>query len=64
MRRICPTHTTWVGFARSGLLRQYMYDFLQLLGPHLTRRLIDRAAAADTQSEVEALFAQVQLPNR
>jgi LysR family transcriptional regulator, cys regulon transcriptional activator len=59
-----PTHTTWVGFARSGLLRQYMYDFLQLLAPHLTRRLIDRAAGCDTQPEVEALFAQVQLPNR
>jgi LysR family cys regulon transcriptional activator len=59
-----PTHTTWVGFARDGLLRQYMYDFLQLLAPHLTRRLIDRAAVCDTQSEVAALFAQVELPNR
>jgi LysR family cys regulon transcriptional activator len=59
-----PTHTTWAGFARDGLLRQYMYDFLQLLAPHLTRRLIDRAAACDTRQEVESLFAPLQLPVR
>lgn len=59
-----PAHTTWVGFVRDGLLRQYMYDFLQLLAPHLTRRLIDSAAGCETPQEVEALFAQIQLPNR
>ncbi len=59
-----PAHTTWAGFARDGLLRQYMYDFLQLLAPHLTHRLIDRATACETQQEVEALFVQQQLPSR
>jgi LysR family cys regulon transcriptional activator len=59
-----PTHTTWAGFIRDGLLRQYMYDFLQLLAPHLTRRLIERAVGCGTPQEVEALFAHVQLPNR
>ncbi len=59
-----PSHTTWAGFARDGLLRQYMYDFLQLLAPHLTHRLIDRAAACETQQEREALFAHQQLPYR
>jgi LysR family transcriptional regulator, cys regulon transcriptional activator len=59
-----PTHTTWAGFARDGLLRQYMYDFLQLLAPHLTRRLIDRAAACDSQQEVESIFSSLQLPIR
>ena len=51
-----PTHTSWGGFARDGLLRQYRYDFLQLLAPHLTRRLIARAAVCDTQQAVEALL--------
>ena len=59
-----PTHTTWVGFLRDGLLRQYMYDFLQLLAPHLARRLVERAADLRTQLEVEQLFAQVPLPHR
>ena len=50
-----PVHTTWVGFARDGLLRGYMYDFLVSLAPHLTRRLIDRASACKTQQEVDSL---------
>jgi LysR family cys regulon transcriptional activator len=59
-----PVHTTWVGFGRGVLLRKYMYEFLQLFAPHLTRRLVDRAQSAGTPEEVEALFADVQLPLR
>ncbi len=29
-----PIHTTWVGFRRGTLLRNYAYDFMQLFGPH------------------------------
>jgi LysR family cys regulon transcriptional activator len=59
-----PTHTTWVGFDRSALLRKYMYDFIGLLAPHLTRRLVDRARAASSQVDTDALFADVELPRR
>jgi LysR family cys regulon transcriptional activator len=59
-----PQHTTWAGFARDSLLRRYTYDFLGLLGPHLTRKLVDRAGSARTQTEVDALFADVELPAR
>jgi len=59
-----PTHTTWTGFVRGGLLRHYMYDFLQLLAPHLTRRLVDHAVACESHEEVEALFAHLPLPSR
>jgi LysR family transcriptional regulator, cys regulon transcriptional activator len=59
-----PVHTTWIGFARGGLLRRYMYDFMNLMAPHLTRRLVDRAAACGSQEEVNALFANIQLPVR
>jgi LysR family cys regulon transcriptional activator len=41
-----------------------MYDFLHFMAPHLTRRLVDRAATCETQEEVNALFANVQLPIR
>ena len=33
-----PVHTTWAGFRRGVLLRGYIYDFLQMLAPHLTQR--------------------------
>ena len=57
-------HTTWIGFRRGMLLRGYMYDFAQLLAPHLDRRLIERAARAASAAEVSALFADTTLPLR
>jgi LysR family transcriptional regulator, cys regulon transcriptional activator len=59
-----PSHTTWIGFARDGLLRRYMYDFITLLAPHIDRKLVDRAAECATQEEVDALFAGAQLTAR
>ncbi len=56
-----PSHLTWVGFHQGALLRSYMYDFLQLLAPHLVRRLVDRAGTG-TPADVEALFADIELP--
>ena len=57
-------HTTWIGFRRGTLLRKYMYDFAQLLAPHLERRLIERAHGAANAQQVEALFTDVALPER
>jgi len=59
-----PIHTTWIGVSRDGVLRRYMYDFMQLLAPHLNRRLIDRACNTQSQEEVEALFTDMALPLR
>src|SRR6266566_1185854 len=55
-------HTTWIGFRRGTLLRKYMYDFAQLLAPHLDRRLIERAHRAASGDEVAQLFADIALP--
>jgi LysR family transcriptional regulator, cys regulon transcriptional activator len=57
-------HVTWIGFRRGVLLRKYMYDFMQLLAPHLDRRLVERAHRLDSSAEVAALFADVVLPER
>jgi LysR family transcriptional regulator, cys regulon transcriptional activator len=57
-------HTTWLGFRRGTLLRKYMYDFAQLLAPHLDRRLVDRAHRAANAEEVEQLLADIKLPER
>jgi len=57
-------HTTWVGFARGGVFRRFMYDFLHLLAPHLTPRLIDEAANAPTQQAADELFQGIELPTR
>jgi len=59
-----PAHTTWIGFRRGTLLRKYMYDFAQLLAPHLDRRLVDRAHRAASAEEVAEMFKDIQLPLR
>jgi len=59
-----PIHTTWVGFRRGSLLRGYAYDFLQLFGPHLTRRHVTRAAAATDGRTPPELPRRVSLPVR
>jgi LysR family cys regulon transcriptional activator len=61
---IFPPHMTWIGFRRGTLLRKYMYEFAQLLAPHLDRRTIDRAHRAATAEEVAQLFESVELPVR
>ncbi len=57
-------HVTWIGFRRGVLLRKYMYDFIQLLAPHLDRRLVDRAHRMSSATEVAELFTDVVLPER
>ena len=57
-------HTTWIGFRRGTVLRKYMYEFAQLLAPHLDRRLIERAHRAGSAAEVAALFSDTVLPQR
>jgi LysR family cys regulon transcriptional activator len=59
-----PTHTTWIGFRRGGLLRKYQLDFVQLFAPHLTKRVIERAAGAATQADVDELVKGIELPEK
>jgi LysR family cys regulon transcriptional activator len=51
-----PCSTTKVGFKQGTYLRRYMYDFFELLGPHLTRSAVDAALERKLQSEVDAMF--------
>jgi LysR family transcriptional regulator, cys regulon transcriptional activator len=57
-------HTTWIGFRRGTLLRKYMYDFSQLLAPHLDRRSVERAHRLTSSEEVADMFKDVALPER
>jgi LysR family cys regulon transcriptional activator len=37
--------TTRIGVRRNAWLRGYVYDFMELFAPHLTRQVIERALA-------------------
>jgi LysR family cys regulon transcriptional activator len=52
---------TGIGFSRGTFLRRYMYDFIQLFAPHLTRDLVDAAAAAEREAR-DTLFTDIALP--
>ena len=47
---------------RGTLLRGFMYDFLQMLAPHLSPRLVQSAEKSESQEEVEKDFATIKIP--
>ncbi len=53
---------TKIGFRRGTFLRGYMYEFIELFAPHLTREVVDKAWHLQGKAEVEALFEGVELP--
>ena len=57
-----PVHTTWVGFRRGVLLRGFMYDFLQMLAPHLSQRLVAATEKSASQDDVDREFAAISIP--
>lgn len=57
-----PRLTTWIGFRRDSVLRQYQLDFLTRLAPHLTAERVEAARQCRDQQEVDALFADITLP--
>ena len=57
-----PEHITWIGFRRGRLLRGYMFEFMRLFAPHLTRRTVEQAMRAGAPDAIESLFAGTRLP--
>jgi LysR family cys regulon transcriptional activator len=54
--------TTRIGFRKGVVLRDYMYEFIRLFAPHLTRARVDAAVAAADSDDLEKLFAGIKLP--
>ena len=53
---------TRIGFRRGMFLRCYMYEFIELFAPHLTRERVRMMERLQTLDEVDALFRGVELP--
>ena len=56
--------TTNIGFRRSAYLRGYMFKFMEIFAPHLTRGLVDKVIESYAKSPEEAasLFTDIKLP--
>lgn len=55
--------TTKIGFRRGTYLRSYMYDFIELFAPHLTRAVVEQAIRTNSKDELDVLFREIELPN-
>ncbi len=53
---------TRIGFRRGTFLREYMFDFIKLFTPHLTKEIVQRSAQTNTKEELEELFKDTDLP--
>jgi LysR family cys regulon transcriptional activator len=54
--------TTKIGFRRGTFIRGYMYEFIELFAPHLTRDIVSKAYDCHTRAEIEELFSSIELP--
>jgi LysR family cys regulon transcriptional activator len=53
---------TKIGFRRGTFLRGFMYEFIEMFAPHLTREVIEEAYQRHTRQEMDELFADIELP--
>jgi LysR family cys regulon transcriptional activator len=59
-----PRSTTWIGFHKDAVLRRYMSEFVRLFAPHVTAAKLDAVQRARSQSEIDVLFDETELPVR
>lgn len=53
---------TKIGFRRGTFLRGFMYDFIEMFAPHLTREVVEEAYQRHTKMELDELFQEIELP--
>lgn len=54
--------TTKIGFRRGSFLRQYMYEFIELFAPHLTREVVESCQQIRSRRALDAMFVDADLP--
>jgi len=53
---------TKIGLRRDMFIRGFIYDFIELFAPHLTREVVARAMKLRDKDEIDALFEGIELP--
>ncbi|MEZ5529092.1 MAG: HTH-type transcriptional regulator CysB [Porticoccaceae bacterium] len=61
-KHLFKSSVTSIGFRRGTYLRGYMYDFIELFAPHLTRERVDEACSIHARDDLEKFFSSVELP--
>ncbi len=55
--------TTKIGIRKDTFLRGYLYEFIRLFAPHLSKDLIDEAMKLKDQKEIDRLFSGISIPH-
>ena len=53
---------TKIGFRRGTFLRGFMYEFIEMFAPHLTREVVEEAYQRQTRQDMDELFLDIELP--
>jgi LysR family cys regulon transcriptional activator len=53
---------TKIGFRRGTFLRGFMYEFIEMFAPHLTREVVEEAYQRQTKQDMDELFLDIDLP--
>jgi LysR family cys regulon transcriptional activator len=53
---------TKIGCRRGTFLRGYMYDFIELFAPHLTRDVVEAAFQRQSKADLDELLSHLELP--
>lgn len=61
-RHLFAPSLTRIGFRKGTFLRGYMYDFIQRFAPHLTPDLVEAASHRSSNTELDELFSDIELP--
>lgn len=61
-KHLFGSSVTQIGFRRGTFLRGFMLDFIEKFAPHLDQGLVAKATALQTKAEIDALFADLELP--
>lgn len=54
---------TKLGFRRGTFLRGFMYDFISMFAPHLTKDVVEEAFHRHTKADLDELFSHFELPS-
>ncbi|RYF51658.1 MAG: transcriptional regulator CysB, partial [Cytophagaceae bacterium] len=55
--------TTKIGFRRGTFIRGFMFEFIELFAPHLTKDVVNEAFNRHSKIEIDELFVNVKLPH-
>ena len=54
---------TRIGIRKDTFLRSYMYEFIRLFAPHLSKEIVSRAMELKDQSLIDELVKDIRLPH-